>query len=203
MKKDLEQFQKQQIQRKTSRKSWKKILWGTENPRAILANTALLFFAGFLMYGVLTKGFFPSEQFSATTLPILWVICVGGSIAYYRAYVIGKIKIKQVHKKLKPLILVLVPFINFLVPWASTIGFARAYTEIFGKPAEKAITVNIKRHPKYNEKCLESEELNTGIYIRLCIKREDYLKIKDGDILRTSGMESWFGYVFEKYEKPK
>ena len=203
MNNDLEESLGKESSKQIPEKSWKQNLWGTENPWSILWLNSLIVLASMMLYGVMTQGFFPSDQYSGATQPILWIVCIGGSVAYYWAYAKGKIKFKEEQKKIKPFALLMVPSIFYFTVFFSTIGLGRAYTEILGKPAQRAVTVKIKEHPKANEECLESEELGTGTFIRLCIQREDYLKIKDGDTLFTSGKESWFGYVFQKYREPR
>jgi len=182
--------------------TWRTLFWGVENPSAkrVLVVILSFIFIGLCFYAMFTRGFFLSDNWKAIIKPLTWVATIAGTSAYYWAYSKGKLKLKSGQKKMSPLVLVLVPFLIFLLLWTSvSIGIGRAYTELYGMETEKIITVNKKKHEDHDENCLESEDLGTGYMQELCIQRKHYKNISNGSSLKVYGKGSWFGFVFKKY----
>lgn len=191
-----------------SRHRRNKIFWGVESPnlaRKLLVS--LLWLTIIVMfYGIMSRGFYPSESWKIFSIPASMIFSLGATRALSQAYKTGKIKPKNGKTPSRSVWAFFLVFLFPLMFWMTiTHGLAKVYTEWLGATAMKTVIVSKKQKTRAYKSyttsyCLKSEELNGDIFSKLCVKKDDYDRIKVGSSMAVYGKESWFGFAFEKYK---
>jgi hypothetical protein len=185
-----------------------KILWGAENPNlARKLFVALCFGVGLVMfYAMMNRGFFPSEPWKTVSIFMSMILSLFMTAGFYHAHKTGKIKPRNRSKPgLLAYIFMLVFFFPLMLWLTITEGFGCAYTLWLGETAMKTVAINEKNtgraYKSYTTTyCLKGEELDGDIFFsKLCVKKDDYDRIKVDSSMTVYGKESWFGFAFEKY----
>ncbi|MCL4678753.1 MAG: hypothetical protein KJ017_09205 [Alphaproteobacteria bacterium] len=184
-----------------------KIFWGAENPslaRKLFVALCLVVIL-VMSYAATNRGFFPSDAWKTISFFLSMTFSLSVTAGLYHAHRTGKIKLKNGKKPSLLAHIIMLVFFFPMVFWLTiTDGFGCAYTEWFGVPAVKTITVSEKitgRGYKSYETtyCLRSQELRGDFISALCVQKNDHERLEIGSQVLTYGKESWFGFVFKKY----
>jgi hypothetical protein len=152
-----------------------------------------------MFYGIVTTSFFPSQSWQAITNPLSIILSLLGTGAYYWAYKQGKIKLKHGQKLGNSSFVFLLIIAYFMSLATLTAGCGRIYTDWYGLPASKKITISEKLDGRRTKNCLKTKDLEGDWSSSLCVQKDDYAKIQIGSELQVYGKASWFGFVFQKY----
>ncbi len=182
-------------------KSFQNLFWGVENPSLIRILTMCGVWVALIvmLYGVVTTGFFPSQSWQNITNPLSILLSLSGTGAYYWAYKKGKIKLRHGQKLGNSSFVFLLIIAYFMSLVTLTTGFGRIYTEWYGLPTSKTITITEKLKGRGRKNCLKTKDLGGDWYSSLCVQKMDYDKIQIDSTLQVYGKEGWFGFVFQKY----